>query len=972
MGIERLSPREREVAAIAVTGCSTQDIADELYLSARTVESHLSSIYRKVGVTSRSALVAKLAGPVSAGSLGAPAAVPSLLGFAAPPSFVGRHEELLVFDKALGASRAGSWRFVTVGGEMGAGKTTLVAKALESALAPGTTLLAGRCVEDLATPFGPLADALRPFLTDRPGLLEPVVGPQGGALATILPSLASRLPTLSHAVDPGVLPRLVAGAVLQVLRYASSFGTTILVIEDMHWVDRATVALLRFLLASPEELPVLVVMTFRDTEIEPGHPLTGLLADLRKLDEHQGLALRGLSLDDTLLLGRSLGGGLLDEEQVVRLHTQCAGNAFYLAQLLANDNGGATGQEVGGDLLTASILERVDRLGGPPVGMLEVAAVIGLEFDLAIAEEAVVLAGLPEHPRPIDLVERAERAGLLAPIPGLDEHRFVHDVVRTALLGRLSTSRLARLHQAVGRAFVALRGDGPADAALVAAHLAKSPDAGDRIQSGRRALQAVTSDVARLAPDDAAELATTSLRTLPMGADADAVRLDLLIALSEIHYLRLDHDSHRRAVLEAVEVARRTGDPVDLARALVPYRLLPRTGTVDEEILALVDEAVAGLRDDGTAVLRARLGGYAAYHRSVGGAGFSVAPLAEGAVTDARASGSPAALAMALYTLAGVLLGSPDTDRQLAVGSELATLRDQVPAEIDPTDGIRLSATVSLQIGDRPAFERDRAALQAGAQRTLSAFMGSMTTMFRATMALCEGDLGVAAAANDALLGEALGDPNVLLGWFAQLCGVRLAQGRGHEVVTLAEQTLADHGDLAVVRALVGWVIHAVGESEAAWSVVEPVVARGPHLLPDDWVLAASLAMLSAVVTEHGTDEDCVPLADRLRPYSGQLVVVGSGTLVLGAADHFLGLLHARLGDHGGAVALLSSAVEREEGLGATLLAAHSRLAIAGLELRGEADRACAHPLLAELGRQAAVHGWLGLARDIERTQARA
>ncbi len=120
------------------------------------------------------------------------------------------------------------------------------------------------------------------------------------------------------------------------------------------------------------------------------------------------------------------------------------------------------------------------------------------------------------------------------------------------------------------------------------------------------------------------------------------------------------------------------------------------------------------------------------------------------------------------------------------------------------------------------------------------------------------------------------------------------------------------------------------------------------------------------------TDADCVPLRDRLRPYSGQLVVVGSGTLVLGAADHVLGLLHARLGDHGGAVALLSSAVEREEGLGATLLAAHFRFAIAGLGLRGEADRACAHPLLAELGREAAVHGWLGLARDIEQTQARA
>lgn len=958
-----------------MTGCTTQGIADELFLSCRTIESHLGSIYRKVGVTSRSALVAAMAGTGFRDHLDRPIgradAVSQSLGATAPANFVGRREELLAIQTALAAARGGSRRFVTISGEAGVGKTTLIARALESGLEPGATLLTGRCVADLATPFGPVADALAAYLHQRTGPLEPVVGPRGGALATILPGLAPRLPTLPDVVDPSALPRLVTAAMLQVLRFASASELVVFVLEDLHWVDRSTIALLRYLLAAPEELSLLVVATFRDTELVPGHPLPSLLADLRRSDEHQGLALRGLSLDDTMLLGKTLQGDLMDEEMVARLHGQCAGNAFYLTQLLGRDAAGSKNDEVNDDLLTASILERVDQLGGPPVGMLEVAAVIGLHFDLAVAEEAVALAGLPENPRPIDLVELAERAGLLSPIPGRDEHQFVHDVVRTAILGRLSTSRLARLHQAVGRALVARRGDDPAGAALAATHLSKSPDAGDRIESGRRALLAVTSDVARIGPDDAAELATMALQALPNDAAADVVRLDLLIRLAEIHYLRFDHDSHRRAVLDAVTVARGFDDPAHLARALLPYRLLPRTGTVDDEILALADEAVAGLHGDETAVLRARLVGYAAYHRSIGGAGFSVAELAEQAVTDARISGSPAVLGMALYSLAGVLLGSPDTARQLVVGTELATLRALLPAEVDPTDGLRLSATVNLQVGDRAAFERDRAALEEGAGQTRSAFMGSMTTMFRATIALCEGELDLATAANDALLGEAQGDPNVLLGWFAQLCGVRMAQGRGHEVVALAEQTLAEHGDLTVVRALVGWILHGLGESEAAWSVVEPVVAPGAHPLPDDWVLAATLAMLTPVVTEHGTDESCTALRDRLHPYSGQLVVVGSGTLVLGAADHFLGLCHARLGDHQGAVALLSAGLEREAGVGATLLAAHTRLALAGLQLRGAPDDVRANQVLRELGHEAAAHGWHGLSRDIERVQGR-
>ncbi len=714
MGLEELSGREIEVARVAGTGASTRAIADQLYISARTVESHLASIYRKLQVTSRGELVALLAADGGRGRV-APRSH-RVSGLASPTSFVGRTEELAIITSACDEASSGRRRMVMIGGESGAGKSALLARALDTAVPRGATVLTAQAVEGLAPPFGLITDAVQPYLEQYPHDLAAVVGPGGGILATLVPGLADRLPALPDSVEPSAKPRLIADALLHVLQSAALRGPMVLVLEDLHWVDASTISFLRRLLADDRALPLLVLASFRDTELDHVHPLPGLLADLWRVEDVWRINLGGLGVDDARTLARDVLGADVSDDFVVRVHEASAGNALFLSQLL-NRPDVPDGRQRQGELpdsLREVVADRLRRAGAADVGPLDVAAVIGLDFDLAVLESAVELAELDGPPGAMGVLERATRAGLVRPVDDSGQaFRFVHDVVRTTLVDRMIPARLARVHPAVGRAMAEFCGGDGRYAPVIADHLARSQRPEDRIEAGRYAVVAVSSDLARLAPDEASELAARVLDRLP-ATGADRVRLDLLRAVAMVQYLRLDHDAHHAAVTGAIAIARRLGSPVDLALAVEPFRIVPRMGTVDFEMLAVVDEAVAGLEGGDHFALRARLVGYAAYQRAIGGAGFGLADRAAAAVDDARASGDPAALAMTVYALAAVLMGSPDVARQLEVGAEQVARRRDLPDDMDAADGFRVLGTVHLQAGDREGFEADLAMLREG------------------------------------------------------------------------------------------------------------------------------------------------------------------------------------------------------------------------------------------------------------------
>lgn len=931
--LQGLSSRERQVADLAATGASTRAIAEVLFISMRTVETHLGSIYRKFGVASRSELVARLAGPPSQprrsrDSSDLPPPVPGLV---APPHFVGRTHEVATIVAARTAARDAG-RIVLIGGESGVGKSSLLATALAKPVdGPAELVLGARCVEGLSTPFGPVIDALAPYLRAFPGPLDVATGPNGGILASLLPDCADRLPSAPPRFDSEALPRLLLETFHHILRFAAADGPVTLVLEDIHWADQATTVFLRSLFGGGLTYPMCVIVSFRDTELAAGNTLAGLLADLWRNDAIDRVNLRGLSLDDAIELAAALADSdephavnptSLDRKHVARLHDASAGNAFYLTELLRV--AGPTAVSGVDDLLPESLVDvvnhRVNQLGKTTRTVLESAATCGLDFSTDIVEDVAQTLGMGPEVAILELVERAQEAGLLASTvaPGAD-YRFVHDVVRKTLQDSISTPRSARLHAAIGHAFMA-RSDDLHQVAVVADHLSQSNVTADRIVASQLVLHSLHPDVTLLATDDAAKLVTTILARLPSSVDANGVRLELLIKAAWIHYARLDTVAHRSAILDAAATARAIGDPIALGRAMAAFRIVPITGQLDVEILDLVDEAVAGLSGPEHIGLRARLSGYAAYQRSFGGEGFAVECQARAALDDARRTDDDTILAMALYSYCAVMAGGPEVARQRRFLDELATLDVRSAEEIDPFDGLRFAGWAGIQAADRDAFSARQKEVSSAAESTGSTFLASIASMWSALESLVDGDLENAAVANDALLPLAIHEPTILLGWLVQMVLIRNEQGRLAECIPVAEQTLAEHGDLPAVRALVAWVMTEAHEPDRAWDIIADLAATDFVGIIDDWLLTASLGWLTPVVVARGTADHARTLLARLTPYSGQLLVVGSATVVLGATDRFIGMLLDHIGEGQEALDALDRAAALEESVNGTML----------------------------------------------------
>ncbi|MDT0350207.1 ATP-binding protein [Pseudonocardia charpentierae] len=287
-----------------------------------------------------------------------------------------RDSELRVLDAALDGAAGGAGSVVLVSGEAGIGKTSLV-RAFTRSLRAGR-VLAGAC-DDLLTPraLGPLRDAARH-----------VRGPLAAALA---------------ADDPGgVFP-----AVLEEL--ADPHGPTVLVVEDVHWADSATLDLLRHVGRRVDDVPALLLLTYRPDEIGREHPLLGVLGSLAGRAVRR-LSLGGLSPDAVAELA---GGSAVDAQ---RLHRATAGNPFFVTEALASPDDPVPRTVVD------AVLARVHRLSPAARAVVEQLAVVPSRV-----EPALLRALCPD----LVPVTEAERLGVLE--VRTDAVAFRHELARRAV-----------------------------------------------------------------------------------------------------------------------------------------------------------------------------------------------------------------------------------------------------------------------------------------------------------------------------------------------------------------------------------------------------------------------------------------------------------------------------------------------------------------------------------------------------------
>ncbi len=202
--------------------------------------------------------------------------LPPALVTARTANFVGRQRELERLLSVWERCREGERRLVLLAGEPGIGKTQLAIELAAAAHADGATVLHGRCDDGLQVPFQPFATALSQIIDDSLAAgREPQLGRLAGELVRLVPDLPSLVDGLAPSLraDPETEQYRLFDAVGLWLQAQAEHRPLLVVLDDLHWATRPTLHLLRHVLRSSEPVPLMILATYRDTEIGRGHPL---------------------------------------------------------------------------------------------------------------------------------------------------------------------------------------------------------------------------------------------------------------------------------------------------------------------------------------------------------------------------------------------------------------------------------------------------------------------------------------------------------------------------------------------------------------------------------------------------------------------------------------------------------------------------------------------------------------------------
>ena len=384
----------------------------------------------------------------------------------AEPSFVGRHEELAVLERALERTRTESGRLVMVEAESGGGKSRLIEEFSARAIQHRVWVLRGQAVDQAAQRpfqlFAGVAATVAAAARERPELAETLrqrlVG-QETALCTVLPQLE---PVLRPAPQQNLGPETFGEnrGIRALTSLLGALGTqaepALVLLDDCQWADELTMRALESWqqAGSQHGGRAMLVASFRSEEVGPGHML-------RRLKPSAHLRLATFGAAEVARMAESMAGALPPEaiELVARLSE---GNPFMASAVLHGlvEDGalvpGPEGWQVEPDAMAhvrssrqaaSFLVRRLKRLPADSLRLLSVGAVLGKNFDL----ERVAALSNTHRDRVAAALEEPRRRHMLWE-DSRDRYTFVHDKLREALLGLMRPEELQELHRLAARA----------------------------------------------------------------------------------------------------------------------------------------------------------------------------------------------------------------------------------------------------------------------------------------------------------------------------------------------------------------------------------------------------------------------------------------------------------------------------------------------------------------------------------------
>jgi class 3 adenylate cyclase/tetratricopeptide (TPR) repeat protein len=476
-------------------------------------------------------------------------------------SFAGRASELGELLEVWRQSAAGTRHFVLLSGEPGVGKTRLAFETARVAYDEGALVLYGHCDDDIAVPFQPFTEVIDGYFGAAG--LDVVVGGSPGELARLSLRARERIAASPGPVvsDSETAQYCLFDAVGSWFSALAAQSPVVVVLDDVHWASKPTLLMLRHLLRATADTALLVVATYRDTDLDRDHALGSMLADLGRLGHVQRIALSGLDEQAVEALLERVANRPLDIEtrELSRaLHRETSGNAFFINEVLHHllDTGafavdgireGATVTARAGipQGVKAILGERLTRLGDDVSHVLRAAAVVGQEFDVRLVAAASELA----DDVILDALDRTLVAGLVEDA-GRGSYRFSHALVRSALLDELSTARRMRLHGLVASALEGLR---PDDVTALAHHWCEAAAAGDPQRAVDVSREAARRALEQAAFDEAVQILERVIDLVSETGSAPMLAPSLMLDLGDARMAAGDIEAARDAYIAAAD-----------------------------------------------------------------------------------------------------------------------------------------------------------------------------------------------------------------------------------------------------------------------------------------------------------------------------------------------------------------------------------------------------------------------------------